>query len=121
MNKLQCKTCGGKLVMNENDIAVCEYCGMEYKPEAFQKMLVELSGPIEVQGINSRQRLIEKAEALERIGKIGDALKVYTEIAEEYPEEFIGFYKLCKHELENINYTHLSTTSWRNPLAFSDD
>ena len=46
MEKLQCTCCGGKLVMNANGNAVCQFCGMEYAPEAMKKLIVEMKGTV---------------------------------------------------------------------------
>lgn len=40
MKKLQCRVCGGALVMDASwDFAECEQCGMKYTKESIQKML----------------------------------------------------------------------------------
>ena len=42
MTKLQCRLCGGALVMDESwDFAQCEKCGMKYTKESIQKMLFD--------------------------------------------------------------------------------
>ena len=49
MKKLQCEVCGGQLMMKDG-MAVCESCGMKFSKEEVKKMVVELSGPIEIKG-----------------------------------------------------------------------
>ena len=49
MKKLQCEICGGSLMMQDG-IAVCESCGMKFSKEEVKKMVVELSGPVEIKG-----------------------------------------------------------------------
>ena len=49
MKKLQCEICGGALVMQDG-MAVCESCGMKFSKEEVKKMVVELSGPIQIDG-----------------------------------------------------------------------
>lgn len=42
MSRLQCRLCGGVLVMNESwDFAECEQCGMKYSKDGIQKMLLD--------------------------------------------------------------------------------
>jgi len=62
MQKLQCELCGGNLVMDDSgDFAVCENCGIKFKKETVKKMVVELSGVVQVDGISNLDNLIKRA------------------------------------------------------------
>lgn len=52
MEKLQCSICGGPLTMSADDEkAICEYCGMSFRKETVKKMILELEGPVRVEGV----------------------------------------------------------------------
>ena len=90
MKKLQCEICGGALVMQDG-MAVCESCGMKFSKEEVQKMVVELSGPIQidgevkVSGVEDADVLYRRAKDYERIGELGDAYYTYSCATEKYP------------------------------------
>lgn len=101
MKKLQCEICGGYLVMNlSGDLADCESCGMQFKKETIQKMLVELSGPIKidgaihVEGLASLDKLVKNAEKLCELGEYDKAFAIFTKITSDYPEDYRGWWGL---------------------------
>ena len=72
MSKLQCRLCGGALVMDETwDFAECEQCGMKYSKESMQKMLLD------VQAADSKETRAEgylfKAKSQMRVGDYSGA------------------------------------------------
>ncbi|MCF2660948.1 tetratricopeptide repeat protein [Pseudoflavonifractor phocaeensis] len=90
MKKLQCEICGGALVMQDG-MAVCESCGMKFSKEEVKKMVVELSGPIQIDGevkvtgIEDADALYRRAKDFERIGELEDAYDTYEDAADKYP------------------------------------
>ena len=90
MKKLQCEICGGALVMQDG-MAVCESCGMKFSKDEVKKMVVELSGPIQidgevkVSGVEDADVLYRRAKDYERIGELGDAYYTYSCATEKYP------------------------------------
>ena len=104
MKKLQCEICGGALVMQDG-MAVCESCGMKFSKEEVQKMVVELSGPIQIDG-EVKVTGMEDADALYRRAtdfiKLKDkdsALKNYTEMTTKYPGDYRGWMGLAELSL----------------------
>ena len=98
MKKLQCEICGGSLMMQDG-IAVCESCGMKFSKEEVKKMVVELSGPIEIKGPvelikgeEEKNRLLEDAERLIKAGAADEAAKLFRRVTEEYPTEYRGWF-----------------------------
>ena len=90
MKKLQCEICGGALVMQDG-MAVCESCGMKFSKDEVKKMVVELSGPIQIDGevkvagVEDADVLYRRAKDYERIGELGDAYYTYSCATEKYP------------------------------------
>jgi len=123
MKKLQCEICGGALVMQDG-MAVCESCGMKFSKEEVKKMVVELSGPIQidgevkVSGVEDADVLYRRAKDFERIGELEDAYDTYEDAADKYPGDgrmWLGKatvqvkvrLKKCENELEDDYYSDL--------------
>ena len=90
MKKLQCEICGGALVMQDG-MAVCESCGMKFSKEEVKKMVVELSGPIQIDGevkvtgVEDADALYRRAKDAERIGELKAADETYKIATKKYP------------------------------------
>lgn len=120
MKKLQCEICGGALVMQDG-MAVCESCGMKFSKEEVKKMVVELSGPIQidgevkVSGVEDADVLYRRAKDAERIGELDHAEKTYSDATKKYPGDarmWLGFATVqvkrkledCEKELKRTKY-----------------
>lgn len=97
MEKLQCSVCGGALVMSDDgEKAVCESCGMSFKKETVKKMIMELSGPVKVEGIQNSDSLADRAETFLRMGETGKAQAAFLQMADEYPSDYRGWWGLTR-------------------------
>ena len=123
MKKLQCEICGGQLMMKDG-IAECQSCGMKFSKEEVKKMVVELSGPIQidgevkVSGVEDADVLYRRAKDAERIGELADAYYTYLDATKKYPGDarlWLGWatvqvkvrLKKCEDELEDDYYYDL--------------
>ena len=97
MEKLQCSVCGGALVMSDDgEKAICESCGMSFKKETVKKMIMELSGPVKVEGIQNSDSLADRAETFLRMGETGKAQAAFRQMADEYPADYRGWWGLTR-------------------------
>lgn len=97
MEKLQCSVCGGTLVMSDDgEKAICESCGMSFKKETVKKMIMELSGPVKVEGIQNSDSLADRAETFLRMGETGKAQAAFRQMADEYPSDYRGWWGLTR-------------------------
>lgn len=97
MEKLQCSVCGGALVMSDDgEKAVCESCGMSFKKETVKKMIMELSGPVKVEGIQNSDSLADRAETFLRLGEMEKAHAAFRQMADEYPADYRGWWGLTR-------------------------
>lgn len=48
MKQLVCEMCGGKDILKEDGVFVCQNCGMKYSVEEAKKMMIEIEGPVKV-------------------------------------------------------------------------
>ena len=97
MEKLQCSVCGGALVMSDDgEKAVCESCGMSFKKETVNKMIMELSGPVKVEGIQNSDSLADRAETFLRLGETEKAHAAFRQMTDEYPADYRGWWGLTR-------------------------
>ena len=97
MEKLQCSVCGGTLVMSgDGEKAVCESCGMSFKKETVKKMIMELSGPVKVEGIQNSDSLADRAETFLRLGETEKAHAAFWQMTDEYPADYRGWWGLTR-------------------------
>lgn len=97
MEKLQCSVCGGALVMSDDgEKAVCESCGMSFKKETVKKMIMELAGPVKVEGIQNSDSLVDRAETFLRLGEMRKAEEAFRKLTDEYPADYRGWWGLTR-------------------------
>ncbi len=97
MEKLQCEICGGTLTMTgDGESAVCESCGMRFKKEAIKKMVMELSGPVQVEGIQNSNSLCDRAETFLSLGETQKASAAFQKMTDEYPSDYRGWWGLTR-------------------------
>ncbi len=118
MKQLTCEVCGGKLVMQSGGIAKCDSCGMEYTKERIQEKVqeikgtVKIDGPVEtIKGNSEKERLLKNAEQFEQFQDWEKAYQTYKEITKEFPNEYIGWYKLFELETLRFNGRKFSSLS----------
>ena len=103
MAALVCDICGGKLVMQSSGVAKCDSCGMEYTRERIQEKVqeikgtVKIDGPVEtVKGDAEKERLFKIAHNCKENKQYEDAIKIYNNIIEDYPNDWRGYWgKIC--------------------------
>ena len=127
MKKLQCEICGGSLMMQDG-IAVCESCGMKFSKDEVKKMVVELSGPIQIDGevkvtgVDDADTLYRRAKDAERIGELGHAEKTYYDATKKYPGDarmWLGYAAVqVKRKLEESKEN--GRINWRFEHSFGD-
>ena len=62
MKAMICEMCGGNEVVKTGGMYVCQYCGTKYDVEEARKLIVEISGPVAVDGIATVDNLMERAQ-----------------------------------------------------------
>lgn len=80
----KCPSCGADIQVNaELKNTICQYCGTTVLiEEAIEKYKVELSGRIEVEGINSNKKKIENAKKHMAIGEYKSAEQLFNQVNE---------------------------------------
>ncbi len=89
----KCPNCGANLQLdNSQTEAFCSYCGSKIiVEEAVEKLNIELSGKIEVDGINSINKLYKNAESYLKLQNFNNAFDTYCTIIDDNPEELEAY------------------------------
>mgnify|MGYP004634740965 CR=1 FL=1 len=96
MIKLQdakCPNCGANMKVNDKlENTICQYCGSQVIIEdAIEKYKLEISGKVEVDGINSLSKLYKNAESYIRLKDYNSAFNTYQKIINDNPEEILAY------------------------------
>lgn len=89
----------------QDGMAVCESCGMKFSKEEVKKMVVELSGPIQidgevkVSGVEDADVLYRRATDFIKLKDKNSALKNYTEMTTKYPGDYRGWVGMAELSL----------------------
>lgn len=89
----KCPDCGATLQLDSGQTSVfCSYCGNKISvEESVEKLKLELSGSVEVDGINSVKKLYKNAESYIKLQDFNSALKTYRSIINNNPEEIPAY------------------------------
>ena len=103
MGKLVCEICGGSLMMNVDNIAECESCGMKYSKEKVVQM-VKIDGAVEItKGEAEKERLLKNAYTYSKLNKHKEAEEIYVKITQEFPDDWRGWFGLGKMYFTQYN------------------
>lgn len=106
MKALICEMCGGKDLVKENGVFVCQNCGCKYSVEEAKKMMVEVDGTIEVTGTVEVKNAAQ-VESLMKLARSSFESENYAQ-AEEFCNQAIAMddknYDAWKLKAEAINW-----------------
>ena len=104
MAALICDICGGNLVMDSSgEYALCESCGMKHTKERVRTKVQEIQGVVEVtKGEAEKERLLKNAETFINLNEEKKALDIYTQLTNEYPDEYRGWLGIAKITTNDI-------------------
>lgn len=89
----KCPNCGANVNLDSNlKTTYCAYCGSQISvEESVEKLKIELSGKVEVDGINSLSKLYKNAESCVKLEDYEKAFNTYTSIINDNPEEIEAY------------------------------
>ncbi|MBQ9657888.1 MAG: hypothetical protein IJV31_03870 [Clostridia bacterium] len=110
----KCPNCGANIEVNENlEKGICQYCGGTVLiEEAIEKYKLEISGKVEVDGIQGRNTKITRARQHMEIGEYDDAEAILLDIVEEDKfdvESYIELLKIYVIQFKNSSLSENST------------
>lgn len=94
MKAFVCEMCGSQELVKQDGMYVCQHCGTKYAPEEAKKLMVELSGSVEIDNSKKLENLYVLARRAKDEGNSEDGAKYYAQIALEAPNDWEAqFYK----------------------------
>lgn len=100
MKAIVCEMCGSQEFVKTDGMYVCQHCGTKYDPEEAKKLLIEVSGSVEIDNSKKLENLYKLARRAKDDGNSEDAANYYSQIAIEAPDDWEAqFYKVlftCK-------------------------
>jgi len=112
--KAKCTSCGATLQTdNTRETMFCEYCGSKYIVEqAINNYNYNITNNITAEkvviagkGDEEKERLLKNAKTYERFGNKQEAIKVYEQVTQDYPDDYRGWMGLVR--IQSSNYTDL--------------
>lgn len=87
MHALNCPQCGAHLELDGNrEYGFCQYCGAKIDLISSR---VKVSGNV---ALDRSQEILERAQALEKLDRRGEALEAYREMTQAYPSKWQGWW-----------------------------
>ncbi len=95
MKAIVCEMCGSQDLIKQDGYYVCQNCGTKYDPEEAKKLMVEVSGTVEVDNSKKLQNYYRLARRAKEDNNIENAEKYYGLILEEEPNSWeANFYQI---------------------------
>lgn len=94
---VKCTSCGGKIQLDDQkEFGYCVHCGTKViYQDAVQKMKVEMSGTVSIEGIANLEKLLQNAETYHRLGNDKESQSILIGITKNYPEDYRAWWKLA--------------------------
>lgn len=107
VKKLVCDVCGGQIEMQSGGKGVCTSCATPYSAEIIKDKIqeirgtVKIDGPVEiVRGDAEKERLLKSAESHYSLGNYKESIELFSQVTEQYPDNFDGWFGLYKSTLQ---------------------
>ena len=115
----KCPNCGANINLpSELESTFCAYCGSNIKVnEAIEKLKIELSGKVEVDGIASINKMYKNAEDYIKLEEYENAYDMYISIIRDNPGEVKAYYLA----LDAISYKMNRTAENQFPSRYLND
>jgi len=98
VQRITCEVCGSNDLLKSDGVFVCQYCGCKYSLEEVKHRMVELTGPVKVEGINNADSLYNKAMDWLSLKNYKEAANVLHDMTREYPADprgWMEWVRLC--------------------------
>lgn len=100
MKQLTCEVCGGNDLLKQEGVFVCQSCGCKYSADEVKKLMVQISEPVKVEGINNADEDLKRAETFVCLGLKEEAKNIYRELSIKYPADYRVWFGMWKNSFE---------------------
>ena len=112
MKAIVCEMCSSRDVVKQDGMYVCQSCGTKYSTEDAKKLMIEVSGTVQVDNSKKLDNYYQLARQAKANDNSEDAVKYYDLIRQEVPDDWeANFYSVyyttmqCKiGEIPNASY-----------------
>lgn len=102
MKAMICEMCGGRDLVKQDGLYVCQNCGCKYSAEEAGN-LFEINVKVEVDGISAYEQLLERGNTYLKLEDYRSAKDTFKEFINTYPHKRIGYEKYFIALSENFS------------------
>ena len=102
MKQLTCEVCGGNDLLKQDGVFVCQSCGCKYSADEVKKLMVQISEPVKVEGIENFDQILNNANTFLELGQIENANKLFVQLTEKYPSRYEGWWGVVTTRIPNF-------------------
>ena len=88
MKQLTCEVCGGNDLLKQEGVFVCQSCGCKYSADEVKKLMVQISEPVKVDGIQTLEQGLVNAETFMKLNEYKKAEETYKNLSNDYPQDW---------------------------------
>lgn len=88
MKQLTCEVCGGNDLLKQEGVFVCQSCGCKYSSDEVKKLMVQISEPVKVDGIQTLEQGLVNAETFMKLNEYKKAEETYKNLSTDYPQDW---------------------------------
>ena len=125
----KCTNCGAPLqVDNSHEAAVCQYCGSAFIVEkAIQNFNYHFTNNITAQNViiagkgeMEKERLLANAQTNENFKEYDKAFEIYSQVAEDYPDDYRGWYGKASMKTHKFKVLDISDREFTQISSYID-
>ena len=125
----KCTNCGGALKVDDTkEAAICEYCGSPFIVEkAINNYNYHITNNITAQNViiagkgeMEKERLLQNAKTQLSFNDTASARSTYSQITEDYPDDYRGWYGLASVETDEFKKVDVSAQEFTTICGYMD-
>lgn len=111
MKALVCEMCGSQELVKQDGMYVCQHCGTKYDPEEAKKLMVEVSGTVQIDRTKEIENLYKAARNARSTSDYSNALKHYEKISAMEPDSWEAMFYSVVLKTESIKNGEISSAA----------
>ena len=103
MKQLTCEVCGGTDLIKQDGVFVCQSCGCKYSADEVKKLMVQITEPVKVEGIQNGDDLFENISSFIKIGDYKNAAANIEKMKSIYPNNYKTWTAIIELAIHQMN------------------